>query len=145
MQLSVEIVNYPKTESVLKLLEQATQGNLLFEMLSIPARQAIYRSMKPMLVSAGTDIITQGDTEARQFYVLEKGTCNALIASEQWGNIPKKVHTYSPGSGFGELALLYSAPRAATVHAVTDCKLWAMDRFVYQAIKPNLSAASGAA
>jgi hypothetical protein len=38
-------------------------------------------------------------------------------------------------SGFGELALLYSAPRAATVHAVTDCKLWAMDRQVYQAIK----------
>ena len=38
-------------------------------------------------------------------------------------------------SGFGELALLYSAPRAATVLAVTDCKLWVMDRAVYGAIK----------
>ena len=40
-----------------------------------------------------------------------------------------------PCSGFGELALLYSAPRAASVVAVTDCKLWVMERAVYAAIK----------
>ena len=38
-------------------------------------------------------------------------------------------------SGFGELALLYSAPRAATVLATTDCKLWVMHRAVYTVIK----------
>lgn len=38
-------------------------------------------------------------------------------------------------SGFGELALLYSAPRAASVLAITDCKLWVMERAVYMAIK----------
>lgn len=38
-------------------------------------------------------------------------------------------------SCFGELALLYSAPRAATVKAVTDCKLWVMERQTYLAIK----------
>ena len=38
-------------------------------------------------------------------------------------------------SAFGELALLYSAPRAATVKAVTDCRLWAMERAVYNAVK----------
>lgn len=38
-------------------------------------------------------------------------------------------------SCFGELALLYSAPRAATVRAVTECALWVMDRAVYVAIK----------
>ena len=31
-------------------------------------------------------------------------------------------------SCFGELALLYSAPRAATVRAATPCKLWVMER-----------------
>jgi CRP-like cAMP-binding protein len=40
-----------------------------------------------------------------------------------------------PCSSFGELALLYSAPRAATVRAVQDCKLWVMERLVYTAIK----------
>lgn len=38
-------------------------------------------------------------------------------------------------SAFGELALLYSAPRAATVVALTDCRLWMMERRVYAAIK----------
>jgi hypothetical protein len=38
-------------------------------------------------------------------------------------------------SGFGELALLYSAPRAATVRAAAECRLWIMDRAVYNSIK----------
>ena len=38
-------------------------------------------------------------------------------------------------SGFGELALLYSAPRAATVQATTDCKLWVMHRAIFTVIK----------
>lgn len=38
-------------------------------------------------------------------------------------------------SAFGELALLYSAPRAATVRAMTACQLWVMDRAVYVTLK----------
>ncbi|EIE24738.1 putative cGMP-dependent protein kinase [Coccomyxa subellipsoidea C-169] len=117
------------------LAERAVEGNLLFDMLSLPARQAIFRSMSLHMVSAGTTIINQGDTDATKFYVLEKGTCDVLINNEATGYIPKKVHTYPSGSGFGELALLYSAPRAATVLAVTDCKLWVMERAVYNSIK----------
>lgn len=43
------------------------------------------------------------------------------------------------GSGFGELALLYSAPRAATVRAETACELWVMERSVYAAIKQTFT------
>ena len=32
--------------------EKAVDGNLLFEMLSAPARQAIFRSMAPLAVGA---------------------------------------------------------------------------------------------
>ena len=45
------------------------------------------------------------------------------------------VLVWLASSCFGELALLYSAPRAATVRALTDCKLWVMERQVYLAIK----------
>jgi len=37
-------------------------------------------------------------------------------------------------SGFGELALLYSCPRSATVTAMESGKLWVMERSMYQAI-----------
>jgi len=42
-------------------------------------------------------------------------------------------------SAFGELALLYSAPRAATVRAITPCKLWVMERAVYNTVKRNFT------
>lgn len=44
-------------------------------------------------------------------------------------------------SGFGELALLYSAPRAATVEATSACRLWVMERAVYNSIKQEHAAA----
>lgn len=42
-------------------------------------------------------------------------------------------------SAFGELALLYSSPRAATVRASAPCKLWVMERGVYHAVKRNFT------
>jgi CRP-like cAMP-binding protein len=39
----------------------------------------------------------------------------------------KDVKVLNEGSTFGELALMYSCPRTATVVALTDCSLWAMD------------------
>ena len=33
------------------------------------------------------------------------------------------------GGSFGELALIYGTPRAATVKASTDVKLWGIDRY----------------
>lgn len=38
------------------------------------------------------------------------------------------------GGSFGELALIYGTPRAATVKSKTDSKLWAIDRDTYRRI-----------
>ncbi|KAH9816433.1 cyclic nucleotide-binding-like protein [Melampsora americana] len=47
----------------------------------------------------------------------------------------KKVHSYGPGGSFGELALMYNAPRAATVIATSQsATLWALDRVTFRSI-----------
>lgn len=46
-----------------------------------------------------------------------------------------KVATIEPGGSFGELALMYNAPRAATVMSADGaCTLWALDRVTFRRI-----------
>lgn len=46
----------------------------------------------------------------------------------------KQIHTYQDNGSFGELALLYNMPRAATIRASTNGRLWAMDRQTFRRI-----------
>ena len=40
--------------------------------------------------------------------------------------------TLKPGEGFGEMALLYNAPRSAEIRCVNQCKLWGVDRITFK-------------
>ena len=46
---------------------------------------------------------------------------------------------YKPGEAFGELALLYNCPRAATITAVEDSELWSLDRKTFNHIVKDAS------
>jgi cAMP-dependent protein kinase regulator len=46
----------------------------------------------------------------------------------------KYLKTYYPGEAFGELALLYNAPRAATIKVKTSAVLFALDRQTFNNI-----------
>ena len=72
-------------------------------------------------------------------YVIESGelTCTKVFK----GNTePTKLKVFQPGEAFGELALLYNAPRAATITADTDCVLWALDRNTFNHIVKDAAA-----
>jgi len=47
---------------------------------------------------------------------------------------PTFLKSYTPGDAFGELALLYNAPRAATITAIEACLLWKLDRDTFNHI-----------
>ena len=124
-----------KTAAARQLIQRAVADNLLFQGLSMAAREAIINSMRAQSVQPGEIIIQQGDTEAMMYYVVDRGSFEVWMSKDEWGGEERLVHTCTPGTGFGDLALLYSAPRAATVKAVESGRLWVMERAVYAAIK----------
>ena len=46
----------------------------------------------------------------------------------------RTISHVAPGGSFGELALLYFVPRAATVVASTDATVWVIDRSQFKSI-----------
>lgn len=74
----------------------------------------------------------QGD-EGDNFYVIDTGTTEVIIDKEDGGE-PVTVSEITDGGAFGELALIYGTPRAATIKAKTACHLWAIDRDTYRRI-----------
>jgi cGMP-dependent protein kinase len=65
-----------------------------------------------------------------QLYVISEGEVQVTIRGEHRG-------TMGPGKLFGELALLYNCTRTATVKALTETKVWTLDRASFQAIMMN--------
>lgn len=91
-------------------------------------------------VSGGAEVpvIVEGDA-GDCMYVLESGTldCTKVFA----GNTePTFLKTYQPGEGFGELALLYNAPRAATITSKSDFVCWKLDRDTFNNIVKDAAA-----
>lgn len=85
----------------------------------------------------GNKVITQGE-DGFELFVVESGTlsCFKLFSGHKEATLLKK---YEPGDAFGELALLYNAPRAATIIADHDCLLWCLDRETFNHIVKDSS------
>ena len=92
----------------------------LFSPLGAPELEALARSLRPLDVSGGTDVVREGEP-GFEYFVIADGELSVSVAG-----------TLGRGDGFGEVALLAGVPRTATVTALTDARLYvlAKDDFV---------------
>ncbi|CAH1795071.1 unnamed protein product [Owenia fusiformis] len=116
----------PKDYKTMAALSKAISKNVLFTHLDDNERSDIFDAMFPVHRHGGEIIIQQGD-EGDNFYVLDQGEVEIFVNNTL-------VVTLGDGASFGELALIYGTPRAATVKAKTDVKLWGIDRESYRRI-----------
>eukprot|EP01018_Ginkgo_biloba_P001311 Gb_24658 [translate_table: standard] len=116
-------------------IEDALHKSSLFKSLDKEQTQIVINAAEEVKYAGGDVIIRQGDSGDR-FYLLEEGTCEVWIKRAD-DEEPTMVKRYSTGDSFGELALLYDAPRAATVKAISNCVLWAVDRITFRTIIMN--------
>jgi len=116
----------PKDEQTMAALSKAIEKNVLFSHLDDGERSDIFDAMFAVEHKDGQVIIQQGD-DGDNFYIIECGDVDIYVND-------KMVLTITVGGSFGELALIYGMPRAATVKAKGDVKLWAIDRVTYRRI-----------
>ena len=101
--------------------------------LDIEQKEAIVRAFAgPVSFGDGENVIVQGEI-GDSFYLLEEGFVDVFIQKKGMDE-ELKVHTYKAGDAFGQLALLYNAPRAATCRAQGQAKLWVLDRVSFKVI-----------
>ena len=120
-----------KSESDMKRISVILAGNMFFSHLNQEQMKAIQDAMFLVEHADADVIIRQGDEDGDKFYCLDDGVVDIFIND---GNERKLVKSCQPGDSFGELALLYGAPRAASCLAKGDVKLWALDRISFKRI-----------
>lgn len=116
----------PKDYKTTAALQKAIKRNLLFSHLEDDEKSEIFDAMFQVEHKAGEVVIQQGD-EGDNFYVLDTGEIDVFVNNNH-------VSSITDGGSFGELALIYGTPRAATCKARTNVRLWAIDRDTYRRI-----------
>mmetsp|Transcript_11058 Transcript_11058/g.24813 ORF Transcript_11058/g.24813 Transcript_11058/m.24813 type:complete len:342 (-) Transcript_11058:74-1099(-) len=117
----------PETEQRLKA---ALAKSFMFNSLDEKDLKAVIGAFRQVDKNPGDIVIQQGDTDAKELFMLEKGELHVFkkFSQSETGD-GKRVFQYdSAGDVFGELALLYNCPRAASIRAASKCILWSIDR-----------------
>lgn len=121
----------PKTAAISQLLTRVVQQNILFRNFKSEEHASIVEAFECVTAKAGEIVIKQGDS-GEYFYIIEQGKLDVFMESS--GLRIKVGRTLGTGDYFGELALMYNTPRAATVVSTEASTLWRIDRTTYRSI-----------
>mmetsp|Transcript_61139 Transcript_61139/g.108749 ORF Transcript_61139/g.108749 Transcript_61139/m.108749 type:complete len:443 (+) Transcript_61139:98-1426(+) len=127
---------HEKTPEQKARIEKCLEPSFLFTGLEKQDMETVIMAFKEHPAAAGEKIIQEGD-DGESMFLIEEGVaeCWKLINGEE-----KCVKTCSVGDVFGELALLYNCPRAATVVCKEKATLWELDRETFNNIVKDAAA-----
>jgi CRP-like cAMP-binding protein len=108
----------------------------LFEATKPVFLQNLSMMLKPKSCLPGDFIIRMGDT-GREMYFISRGQVEILDGDG------KRLNTLADGDFFGELSLLRSQRRMASVRALSPCDLFVLDQQDFQGVLRNYSEFAG--
>mmetsp|Transcript_54966 Transcript_54966/g.117981 ORF Transcript_54966/g.117981 Transcript_54966/m.117981 type:complete len:370 (+) Transcript_54966:119-1228(+) len=121
-------------DRIRRIITENAKTQVLFGHVDKASVEAIINAFEEVSSKKGETVIKQGD-EGDCLYIISEGTVDVFVArpdasgKAKVGDIGAKVVSLEAGALFGELALMYSAPRAASVVITSPiCKLWRLGR-----------------
>ena len=123
----------PKNDEQMNRIKGKIISSFIFSSLEKKDLDIVINAMEEKRYKLDDKVIIQGE-DGDCLYIVETGSlkCYKTFNSD---NTPKLLKTYEPGDSFGELALLYNCPRAATIICSSDESiLWSLDRETFNHI-----------
>lgn len=116
----------PKDESTRALIRELLSNSFLFRHLDERDMNIVIDAMAARNFQPEQPVIRQGD-DGNELFLVGFGQlrCTKRFPGQTQDTYLK---TYEPGEYFGELALLYNVPRAASIKAITPALLYSLDR-----------------
>nr|XP_057934014.1 cGMP-dependent protein kinase 2 isoform X1 [Doryrhamphus excisus] len=115
-----------KDSQTTKMLNDAIMNNDFLKRLEPQPLREMVECMYEKVYGQGQTVIQEGQC-GNYLYVLADGLLEVVQSGKLLGEM-------RPGTAFGELAILYNCKRTATVKAVTQSHIWALDRRTFQVI-----------
>lgn len=130
-------VVHSKSPEQKEQIKAKLEESFMFNSLEPKELNIILDAIKVVEFKAGETVIEQGD-DGDVLYLIGNGTLDCF-RKESDGEA-KKIKTYEAGELFGELALLYNAPRAATIKSKENSTLFSLDRQTFNSIVRDVAA-----
>lgn len=127
-----------KSDEVKEKIKERLNNSFMFSYLSEDDKTVVLDAMKEENFSQGDTVIKEGD-DGDVLFVVESGlyNCSKIFPGS---TEPTDLTKYEQGAVFGELALLYNAPRAATITSIEPGTLYSLDRATFNHIVKDAAA-----
>lgn len=117
-----------KSDDTKKRIAARLDQAFMFALLDNKEKTIVLNAMEEHTFKKGDTVIKQGD-DGDVLFCVDSGALNCYRKMKKDDEEPGTLlKTYGPGDAFGELALLYNAPRAATIIADDDSVCFSLDR-----------------